>query len=380
VNRTPLLLLLTAVGIAAEGAPAPAVDEVPLPPPPAAQPAAPPAADGQQPAADGQQPATTGQQPATTTGQQPAASSQRRGVRVARVAAPAPTWDGRLRVGAGYDSNALLDSDPDTAQSATSVYNGEGQFGWRPVADDTDFVKATATIGYDRRPQLEELDTAKLALGVSGASQGESLTTGGSLSAARYWLDGDGAAAELRGGGSLGWLRQDSADLLALELALIHFNEEADRPQGADGLFEIGDADDRSGTLAAGAWRHWWQLGGGSRIEVAARAGRFFANSEVENYSLVQPWLALRLRPDGWEIQARASLEGRTYDGERVAGDGAEDAIIGLLSASADRRLGGGLWLGGYVGLGSRDSTYDDRDYERWQAGARLTWTFAAEE
>jgi len=364
VNRTPLLLLLTAIGIAAEGAPAPTADEVPLPPPPVAQPAAvdqPPAASGQQPVANGQ-------------------PKRRAGVRVARVSGPPPTWDGRLRLGAGYDSNALLDSDPDTAQSDTSVYNGEGQLGWRPVADDTDFVKATATVAYDRRPQLEEMDTAKLAFGVSGASQGEQLTTGGSLSAARYWLDGDGAAAELRGGASLGWLRQDSADLLALELALIHFNEETDRPEGADGLFEIGDADDRSGTLAAGAWRHWWQLGGGSRIEVAARAGRFFANSESENYSLVQPWLALRLRPEGWEVLARASLEARTYDGERSAGDGSEGAVIGLLSASADRRLGHGLWLGGYAGLGARDSSYDDRDYERWQAGARLTWTFAAEE
>jgi hypothetical protein len=335
VNRTTTLLLLIAVGTAAEADPATA------PPQPAAR-----------------APAIAEPQPAPPT--------RRAGVRVARVAGPAPTWDGRLRLGAGYDSNALLDSDPDTAQAATSVYNGEGQVGWRPVADDQDFVKATATIGYDRRPQLEEMDTSKLALGVSGASQGDGLT--------------DGAAAELRGGASLGWLRQDSADLLALELALIHFNEATDRPEGADGLFEIGDADDRSGSLAAGAWRHWWQLGGGSRVEVAARAGRFFANSESENYSLVQPWLALRLRPEGWEVQARAALEARTYDGERSAGNGSEDALIAQLSASADRRLGHGLWLGAYVGLAARDSNYDDRDYERWQAGARLTWTFAAEE
>lgn len=351
MNRTTTLLLITAIGIAAEDAPAPAAD-VPLPPPPVVQPA---------------------EGPAT-------APSQRAGVRVAHVAGQAPAWDGRLRLGAGWDSNALLESDPDTAQASTAVYNGEGQFGWRPVADDKDYIKATATIAYDRRPQLEEMDTSKLALGVSGASQGETLTTGGSLSAARYWLDGDGAAAELRGGASLGWLRQHSADLLAIELALIHFNEEADRPEGADGLFEIGDADDRSGTLAAGAWRHWWQLGGGGRIEAAARAGRFFANSESENYSLVQPWLALRLRPEGWEVQARASLEGRTYDGERSADSGNENAVIAMLNASADRRLGYGLWAGAFAALGARDSNYADRDYERWQAGARLTWTFAAEE
>ena len=370
MTRIPFCLLAAALGLAAEGAPAtaaepapapaPAAETVPLPPPlPAdAVPVPPPAA-------------------ATPP---PPVAPRRAGVRVARVAGDAPLWDARMRLGAGWDSNALLDSDPDTAQSATAVYTGEGALGWRPVADERDFVKATASLAYDRRPHLDELDTAKLALGVAGASQGETATTGGSLSAARYWLDGDGAAAELRGGASLAWLRQGSADLLALELALIHFNEEADRPEGADGLFEIGDADDRSGTLAGAAWRHWWRLGGGGRIEAALRAGRFFANAEVENYALAQPWLAVRLRPEAWDLAARAALEGRRYDGERVAGDGAEQVVIATLTASADRRLGGNLWLGAYAGLGARDSSYDDRDYERWQAGARLTWTIAAEE
>ncbi len=367
MNRTTTLLLLASLGIAAEGALPPAVDEVPMPPPPAPAetplplPLPPPPSSAEAP-------------PSAPVGQ------RRAGVRVARVSATAPTWDGRLRLGAGWDSNALLDSDPDTTQAATAVYNGEGQFGWRPVADDTDFVKATATIGYDRRPQLADLDSGKLALGVSGAHQGETLTTGASLSTARYWLDGDGAAAELRGGGSLAWLRATSADLLAAELALIHFDLASDRPAGAEGVIGLGDADDRSGTLGAVAWRHWWQLGGGNRLEGAVRAGRFFANSDPETYSLVQPWLALRLRPDGWQIEARGTIEARTYDGERTHGDGNENAVLATLTASADRRLGHGLWLGGYTGLSARDSNYTDRDYQRWQAGARLTWTFSAEE
>ncbi len=345
MNRPTALLLLIAIGCAAEGEPITA---------PVQQ--------------------TPDAVPAST------APARRAGVRVATVADAAPTWDGRFRLGAGWDSNALLENDPDTAQSSTAVYSGEGTVGWRPVADERNFVKATGTIAYDRRPGLEELDTSKIALGVAGAHQGDTLTTGGSLSAARYWLDGDGAAAELRGGASLGWLRQGSADLLALELALLHFDESGSLPTGAEGLFQLGDADARSGTLVAAAWRHWWQLGGGSRIEAAARTGRFFANTETESYALVQPWLALRMRPTNWDVQARAAIEGRTHDGERVAGDGNETLLLATLTASADRRLGHGLWAGAYAGLSARDSTYDDSDYERWQLGAHLTWTFAAEE
>ena len=331
MNRTislSTLLLLISLGVAAEGGP------VPVPTP----------GDMAQEARD-------------PIGAQ--ATTRRTGVRVAQVAGRAPTWDGRLRLGAGWDSNALLESDPDTAQSSTADYATEAGLGWRPVADERNFVKATGLIAYNHRPHLEDLDTSKLALGVSGAHQGEVVTTGGSLSAARYWLDGDGAAAELRGGGSLAWLRKDSADLLALEIALIHFNESADMPEGAKGLFELGDADDRSGTLAAGAWRHWWQLGGGNRIEVAARAGHYFANSESENYSLVQPWLALRLRPERWEVLAKAAIEGRSYDSERVVGDGSEQAVLATLTGSADRRLGYGLWAGAYAGLSTRSSNYD---------------------
>ena len=168
--------------------------------------------------------------------------------------------------------------------------------------------------------------------------------------------------------------------MLALELALIHFNEANDDLQGVEGLFNLGHADDRSGTLTALAWRHWWRLGDGSRIEGAVRSGRFFANSEIENYALIQPWVAVRFKPEGWDLQAKASVEGRVYDAERTPGDGAENTIIGALSASADRRLGHSLWLGAYAALSARDSTYDERDYERWQVGARLTWTIASEE
>ena len=335
MKRTAPLLLLVALGIAAEGAPAT---------PPAEQPL------------------------------------RRAGARVARVTSDVPTWDGRVRLGAGWDSNALLDSDPDTVQTKTALYSAESQLGWRPIADDRNFVKATGTVAFDRRPQLERLDSGRLALGVSGARQGEVVTTGGSLSAARYWLDGDGAAAEVRGGASLAWLRQDSVDLLALEAAVIHFDVASDRPEAARALGELGRADDRSGAMAAGAWRHWWQLGGGSRLEAAVRGGRFFANDTIECYELVQPWLALRLRSKGWDVQARAAMEGRLYDAERVDGSGKETSVLSTMTVSADRLLRRNLWAGAYVGASARDSDYDSRDYERWQIGARLTWTFAAAE
>lgn len=370
MNRTAPLLLLIAVGIAAEGDPA-------------TQPATPPATAAETAAA-----APAAEPPAATAAEAPAApfpsdvgaGRHRAGVRVARVAEKQPTWDGRVRLGAGWDSNALLDSDPDTAQSATADYSGEAAIGWRPIADERDYVKATGSVTYDRRPQLDELDTSRLALGVSGARQGETLTMGGSISAARYWLDGDGAAAELRGGASVGWLRSGSADLLAVELAAVHFDTTTDRPEGAEGLFQIGDADDRSGVLASLAYRHWWQLGTGGRLEAGIRAGDYMANSDSETYLLAQPWLAARLRQEAWEIQAKAAVEQRAYADSATAGDDAEDATIWSITASADHRLAGSCWAGVFAGASTRASSVDERDYDRWQAGARFTYTIASEE
>lgn len=364
MTRIAPLLLLIAVGTAAEGEPA-------TPPTPAAEPATTEPAPA--PAAEAAEPVA---QPAAAA----PAARRRSGVRVARVAAPQPVWDARLRLGAGWDSNALLDSDPDEARSSTADYSGEAAIGWRPVADERDYVKATASVLYNRRPHLDDLDTSRLALGVSGARQGQTLTTGASISAARYWLDGDGAAGELRGGVSIGWLRSGSADLLAIELAAIHFDEDADRPEGAEGLFQFGDADDRSGVLASLSYRHWWQLGSNARIEAGFRAGEYIANADSETYLLAQPWVAARLRHEAWEFQGRAGLEWRAYDAAAVAGDDSEDATIASISASADRRVAAGLWLGAFAGLGSRDSSVDGRDYDRWQAGARLTYTIASED
>jgi hypothetical protein len=360
VTRTPLLLLACVLGIAAEGAPAtPPVEPPPVEPPPVEPPAVEPP-------------------PAGAAGT--ATPAGRLGTRVARVAGRAPTWDARLRLGAGWDSNALLDSDPDTVRSATAVYSGEGGLGWRPIADEQDYLKANLIVAYDRRPHLERLDTARLSLGLAGASQGQDLTIGGSLNAGRYWLDGDGAAAELRGGASLGWIRSAHADLLALEIGAIHFDATTDREEGAAALAALGDADDRSGVIVALAWRHWWILGAGSRVEAAVRAGSFSANTAAESYRVVQPWLALRVRPDGWDLQARATLEGRAYDAERSPGSGTEQAAIASLTASADRLLVRGLWVGAQAGASARMSDDDTRDYDRWQAGLRLTYSIESED
>lgn len=399
MTRIAPLLLLIALGIAAEGDPAivpapaaePAAEAQPAPAPAAAEPApamAEPAPVAPEPAPVEAAPEPAPVEPApepapvvTPPVVAPAAPASRRaGVRVARVADAAPIWDGRVRLGAGWDSNALLDSDPDTVQSATADYNGEAAIGWRPVANESDYIKATGSVSYDRRPQLDELDTTRLALGVSGAHQGDSLTMGGSLSTARYWLDGDGAAAELRGGASLAWLRSTSADLIAIEAAAIHFDLATDRPQGANGLLELGDADDRSGVLLALAYRHWWQLGDGNRIEAGIRGGDYLAGSDIETYALIQPWVAARWRQKAWEVQAKASIERRAYDGEPTPGEDSETATIGTITASADYRLAGGCWAGVYGGAGKRASSVDDRDYDRWQAGLRFTYTFAAEE
>ena len=299
-----------------------------------------------------------------------------RGTRVARVAGAAPEWDAQVRQSASWDSNALLDSDPDTVTSATAVYTTDATLGWRPVADERDFLKASLNVGYDRRPQLEDLDTSRLGLALIYAHQGESLTSGANLGLTRHWLDGKGAAAELRGGYSLVKLRADSADLASIELGAVHFDSTLDRPDRLQTLGSLGSADDRSGVLTALGYRHWWVLPQGGRVEAGVRAGRYFAQSDLETYDLLQPFASFRLRPTGWDLQARAGLEGRAYAGA-APGSTDERSDTASLAASADRRLGHGLWLGAFAALAARDSSLDGRDYQRWQVGLRLIWAYA---
>lgn len=343
---------------------------------PAPAPAPAPAAPAVAPAAAAQAAATP--PPAPTSA--PPAPHSARGVRVARVAGAAPEWDGYVRESAAWDSNALLDNDPDRSSAATAVYSTEAGVGWRPVASESDYLKAAFTAGHDIRPHLVDSDTTRLGLSASYAHQAGGTTLGASLGLTRYWLDGKGAAAELRGGLIYGWLHQASADLASLEIGALHFDDAGDRPDRVESLASLGSADDRSGALAALGYRHWWLVNGqGLRVEAGARAGRYFADSDIETYDLVQPFVGARWRPSAWEFQARAGLELRSYAGA-AAGSSDERSSTGTINASADRRLGGGLAAGVFAAASARDSSLDGRDYERWQAGLRLTWSYSPEE
>lgn len=298
------------------------------------------------------------------------------GARVARVSGAAPEWDILVRQSASWDSNALLESSPDTVASASAVYSTDATLGWRPLANERNFFKTSLSAGFDRRPQLIDMDSSHLGLSAAYAHQGEVYTSGASMSVSRYWLDGKGAAAELRGGYSLGKVRTDSVDLASLELGAIHFDSALDQPDRLPALTNLGSADDRSGVLTALGYRHWWVLPQQSRIEIGVRGGRFFANSETETYNLLQPFAACRFKEQAWNLMARATLETRVYEGAATAGSANEHSNTATLSTAADRRIGRGFSLGGFATAAVRASSLDDRDYWRWQAGLRLIWAY----
>jgi hypothetical protein len=299
----------------------------------------------------------------------------RAGTRVARVEDTIPPWDAQLRVGAGYDSNALQLDDRSIADTATPVIGSEATVGWRAHADEDAVVRLTGTIAYEHRPQLEDLDSARLGVGLTGTRQFSGMVGGGSLNLQRYWIDGKGAAFELRTGLGLGWLRQDAADLLALEAAVLPFDSIGDGPGGLGALAGLDGRDDSSGVLGAASWRHWWMLAAW-RLEGGLRGGLFNAQIDEESYRFVAPWAGLRWRTPDWQADSKLSWDVRRYVGAWNADEGAERAQILQWSANLDRKLAGRWWVGVVGGAGLRASTSIDRDYQRWLAGLRLTWNF----
>ncbi|MCS6971187.1 MAG: hypothetical protein RMM29_09485 [Planctomycetota bacterium] len=297
----------------------------------------------------------------------------RAGVRTARDTVP--SLAAMVRLGASWDSNALLDHDPDRSHAATAVYASEAALTWRPWRDAQQLLQLQAQVGYDRRPHLEDLDTLRCSVSAVGAQQVEQVTLGAALSATRLWQSEEGAAAELRGGGSVAWMRLDHVDIFALELALLHIDAINDRPDQLSAVTSYGDPDPRSGLLTAAVWRHWWRWDR-HRLEGALRLGRYNARAEDESYVTAQPWAALRLRPEEWEIGLRVALDARQYASEPAPATDSEQSLTFSSSVSVDRHLAAGLWLGGLAAWSNRWSDVAGREYERWQAGVRLTWNF----
>lgn len=301
----------------------------------------------------------------------PSPGGLRAGVRSVRDTVPPVA--AQARFSAGWDSNALLDHDPDRAHAETAVYGSEASVSWRPVRDGGDLLQLQALAGYDRRPHLEDFDTTRLSLGAVGASQRGELTLGASLMATRLWQAEEGAAAELRGGLSAMRLDPADIDILALELAYLHIDAVGDRPEQLSAVSALGDPDPRSGLLTAIAWRHWWRWET-QRIEGALRLGRYNARAEDESYATAQPWAQWRWRPEGWDASVRTAFDARQYASEASPATDAEQSLTWSTTVSFDRYLAAGLWLGATAGWSQRWSDAAGREYERWQAGLRLTW------
>jgi hypothetical protein len=302
----------------------------------------------------------------------------RAGTRVSTVADTVPPWDVTMHLGAGYDSNALQLDDRSQQETSTAVYSTDATVGWRPLVGERDVLRLTGTVGYDRRPQLDDLDTTRAGIGVATAKEFAALVGGASLNLQRYWVGGKGVATEVRSGVGVGWLRQGSADLLALEAAVVPIDTLGDGPAGLAALIELNGRDESSGLLGAANYRHWWMLEAW-RIEAGLRGGRFLAEVGEETYNVVQPWIALRWRTATWMADARLATDWRAYDAARTVLGSPESNHTTIAGLSLDRSLGHDLWLGTVLGAGVRSSDAVDRDYQRWLAALRLTWSHRGE-
>jgi hypothetical protein len=276
-----------------------------------------------------------------------------------------------LTLGGGFDSNSLLleEASGPIDRLSGAAYQGALVAGWRLLRSQEHHLTLVADTEYERHPDQSEADLWQygglLTYGTTWGGFIPGLTAG----AHRYVLDGDAIATSYAASVSLNRATRTWASLPAIEVLHITYD----------------DFDSASGTLVDGYYRHWFMLEPGNprrRLELGIRVGRFAADSDSESYLTIRPSATLLWRvgtartPGCWELAGRAGYEYRAYS--EAAGGQADAETSHTLSAGADADRWLNRWLsaGGYLRGAVRASDADGRDYDRVQAGLRLTATY----
>lgn len=282
--------------------------------------------------------------------------------------APEPPVAARALVAGGWDTNALQLEGPNQQVSdlGGAAASASALVAWRPLRDLDRSLTVAPVAGADWYADQELARQVRVGAVATGALRLGAWLPTASLGAHRFWLDGEEAADVYTG--ALGWNRPAAGWAALPALEVTHY--------------DYARLEDASGTLAGLHYRHWLlPVAGdaGRRLELGARAGRYLAGADYEQYIAAEltagaqwTWGAPR-SAGGWELAADAGYEWRRYD-ERVPGAEAEqtDHVIGA-GASLDRWFNRWLAAGAYIRGSLRESSYEWRDYDRLQAGLRLS-------
>lgn len=292
---------------------------------------------------------------------------------------PAPTdttttvnpFSGRVVLGAGYDSNALLLDE--TNEFVTSLdgatFSGSLLLRYRFLRTNDHRLEIGATADYDHYVDQDEATQFRVGIAGTWAKRVGQWLPGANLGGYRYTIDGEAAATVLTG--SFAWNRPTPtwAALPSLDVLWIDYD----------------DLDAADGVLLALNYRHWFILRPGkpaSRIEASLKIGTYQAEEDYETYVMARPGIEWRWQDDRggelsqWTFVGRAWYEYRSYDEPVPLAGEEETAHRFSIGGEADRRLTPWLTGGGYIAATTRRANIAAREYDRFQVGLRLGASF----
>jgi len=274
----------------------------------------------------------------------------------------------RLELDAGYDSNVLREDTTTATATDTEGFalGGELRGTWRAIRNQKGQLNFIGEARYNNYPDESSADLARIGAAAFGLLRLGGIDPGVVLGANRQWIDGEGIATILRGTLTVTRLSPGRAHFDSLSFDAYNVNYD--------------DNDDASGVFSDLLWRHWWMPEAGNarrRVEFTLQGGLYSAEADVESYRMFKPGLGLLYRLGDqesgvWDVSAQTSVEFRTYD-EGVVAEDAEDQTNWQIGASLDRWFGSWFAAGPFITYSLRESTRDDRDYDRVQVGVRLT-------
>lgn len=280
-------------------------------------------------------------------------------------------FGGRVVLGAGYDSNALLLDE--TNEFVTSLdgatFSGALLLRYRFLRTNDHRLEVGASADYDH--YVDQDDATQFRLGVAGtwAKRVGQWLPGASVGGYRYTIDGEAAASVLTG--SFSWNRPTPtwAALPSIDILRIDYD----------------DLDAADGMLLALNYRHWFILRPGkpaSRVEASLKIGTYQADEDFESYMMLRPGVEWRWQDDRggelsqWSFVGRAWYEYRSYDEPVPLASEEETAHRISIGGEADRRLTPWLTGGGYIAATTRRANIAAREYDRFQVGLRLGASF----
>lgn len=273
----------------------------------------------------------------------------------------------RLELDGGYDSN-ILREDTTTATATDSeglALGGELRGTWRAIRNQQGHLNLIGEARYNNYPDESRADLARVGAAAFGLLRLGGIDPGMVIGANRQWIDGEGVATILRG----------TLTVTRLSPGRAHFDSLSFNAYNVD----YDDNDDASGVFTDLLWRHWWLPEAGNarrRVEFTLQGGVYSADADVESYLTLKPGVGMlyRLGDDEsgiYDVRAQTSLELRNYD-EGALGESAEDQTTWLIGVSADRWFYSRFAVGPFISYSLRESTRDDRDYDRVQVGVRV--------